>query len=250
MARQSNIFTSEGKVGQASFYKSKKKGYLVRQKGGVSAARMANDPAFENTRKNAAEFGRAGQANKLLRTTFTSLLVNSGGGNAIQPLTKLFMQVVQADTTGKFGERVVLDPNLTMLEGFEFNPDASLSTTMAAPYTATIDRAAGHLTVVIPPYLPQQTIKAPQSATHYRIVIGSAEIDFQNGATVSMNQQESAPLPLDSNATPALNLQAIATPGSALPLFLVLGIQFFIMVNNHLNPVRSSNALQLVKVSV
>jgi hypothetical protein len=250
MARQSNIFTSEGKVGQASFYKSKKKGYLVRQKGGVSAARMASDPAFENTRKNAAEFARAGQANKLLRTAFTSLLLNSGGGSSTARLTKLFMQVVQADTVRNFGERIVLSPNLTMLEGFDYNADAILSTTIGAPYTATIDRVAGHLTVVIPPFLPQSVIKAPQSATHYKIVIASAEIDFVSGATASINQQESAPLPLDTNATAALNLQAIATPGSALPLFLVLGIQFFIMVNNHLNPVKSSNALQLVKVSV
>jgi len=250
MARQSNIFTTEGRVGQASFYKSKKKGYLVRQKGGVSAARMASDPAFANTRKNAAEFARAGTANKLLRTAFSTLLINSADGSITQRLSKQFMKIVQADTVRNFGDRIVLDINLPMLAGVEYNAGAEFKTTMVAPYTAAINRVTGHLTVGIAPYSPHLAIKPPESATHYKIVIGSAEIDFQNGATVTMNQQESAVLPLDSNPTAALNLQAVATPNSALPLFLVLGIQFFIMVNNNLNPIRNSNALQLVKVSV
>jgi len=250
MARQSNIFTSEGKVGQASFYKTRKKGYLVRQKGGVSAARMASDPAFANTRKNAAEFGRAGVANKLLRNAFSPLLTNSRSGGATQRLSRQFMKVVQADTAGNFGDRIVQHHNVTTLEGFEFNADALLSTIMTAPFTALIDRATGHLTLTMASYLPQLTIRAPQSATHYKIVIGAAEIDFVNGAAVKMDQQYSAVLPLDTNPTTALNLQAAVTPASALPLFFVLGIQFFIMVNNHLNPVQSSSALQLVKLSV
>ncbi|KAH0536070.1 hypothetical protein FGG08_007019 [Glutinoglossum americanum] len=250
MARQSNIFTSEGKVGQASFYKSRKKGYLVRQKGGVSAARMASDPAFANTRRNAAEFGRAGNANKLLRTAFGPLLTNNRSGGAVQRLSRHFMEIVQADTTSNFGDRTVLHPNVAVLEGFEFNADALLSTIMTAPFTSIIDRVTGHLTVTMASYLPQLTIRAPQSATHYKIVIGAAEIDFVNGVTVKTDQQYSAVLPVDTNPTAALNLQATVTPASTLPLFFVLGIQFFIMVNNHLNPVQNSNALQLVKLSV
>jgi len=36
-------------------------------KGGVSADRIQNDPAFQRTRENGEEFGRAGAADKLIR---------------------------------------------------------------------------------------------------------------------------------------------------------------------------------------
>src|SRR5690242_14582018 len=125
MARQSNIFTSEGKVGQASFYKSKR-GYLLRQKGGVSAARIASDPRFANTRKNGFEFGRAGIANRVLREAFTTLLKNGSDPGVTRRLTQAFMLMVQADSVRPFGERILLTANLPYLEGFDFNADAPL----------------------------------------------------------------------------------------------------------------------------
>jgi len=252
MAKQSNIFTSEGRVGKASFYKHTKRGYLLRQKGGVSAARIATDPKFENTRKNGYEFGRAGVANRVLRESFANMLKNGSDGSLTQRLTRDFMTIVQNDPVRAFGERLVLDQNLPFLEGFDFNADAPFITNMSAQFTATIDRATGHCTLAIPSFLPQATITEPSSATHYKIVIGSAEIDFPNEALVSGNQQASAMLPIDNNPTAALNLQVNVTPNSTLPLFMVVGIQYFFLVNNMPNAVNKgkSNALKLVKVSV
>lgn len=66
MANQASFIKFEGKIGDLSFYKSRE-GYQVRTKGGVSASRIANDPNYARTRKNMAEFGRAGTASKLLQ---------------------------------------------------------------------------------------------------------------------------------------------------------------------------------------
>ena len=49
MARQKGIIKLEGTIGDVSFYKSKD-GYLAREKGGVDADRIKNDPAFQRTR--------------------------------------------------------------------------------------------------------------------------------------------------------------------------------------------------------
>ena len=57
MAQQSGIIPLKGTLGNITFYKSKE-GYLAREKGGVSAERIASDPAFQRTRENGAEFGR------------------------------------------------------------------------------------------------------------------------------------------------------------------------------------------------
>ena len=67
MARQRSIIKLDGTIGGITFYKSKD-GYLAREKGGVSADRIKNDPAFQRTRENGAEFGRAGKAGKFPKT--------------------------------------------------------------------------------------------------------------------------------------------------------------------------------------
>ena len=49
MARQKGIIKLKGKIGDISFYKTQD-GHLAREKGGVDASRIANDPAFIRTR--------------------------------------------------------------------------------------------------------------------------------------------------------------------------------------------------------
>lgn len=66
MAQQKSILKLRGTIGGISFYKSKD-GFLAREKGGVDASRIANDPGFARTRENGAEFGDSASAGKLLR---------------------------------------------------------------------------------------------------------------------------------------------------------------------------------------
>jgi len=69
MAQQDGPIQIKGTVGNLTFYKSQD-GFMVRGKGGIEASRIAKDPAFQRTRENGAEFGRAGKAGKILRTHF------------------------------------------------------------------------------------------------------------------------------------------------------------------------------------
>ena len=50
MARQKGIIKLKGKIGDISFYKTQD-GHLAREKGGVDASRIANDPAYPHKRK-------------------------------------------------------------------------------------------------------------------------------------------------------------------------------------------------------
>ena len=59
MAKQSGIIKLEGTFGDIAFYKSQD-GHLARAKGGISADRIKGDAAFQRTRENMDEFGRAG----------------------------------------------------------------------------------------------------------------------------------------------------------------------------------------------
>ena len=249
MAKQKGIFKVEGTLDDVTFYKSRD-GYLVREKGGVSAERIATDPAFIRTRENQAEFGRAGKAGKILRAAFRVLLQNASDSRMVSRLHQEMMKVVKADASSARGQRNVLDGELELLTGFECNVNGRLSQTLFAPYTATIDRAAGTLTLVLPSFVPINQIGAPMEATHYQILSGGGAIDFEAG-TFTVDTNTSANLPLDSAASAALTIPFTVAPNSTQPLFLALGIAFYQEVNGSFYSLKNGayNALAVVKVN-
>jgi hypothetical protein len=249
MARQKGIIKLDGTIGGITFYKSQD-GYLAREKGGVSADKIANDPNFQRTRENGEEFGRAGKAGKLLRNAIRAMLQNASDSRMVSRLTAEMVKVIQEDVTNARGLRNVIDGEAELLEGFEFNISGKLGTTIYAPFTATIDRVAGTLTANIPAFVPINMIAAPGGSTHFKIVSTGAEIDFEN-ETFVMDAQATAVLPWDATATAVINLVNAVTANSTHPLFLALGIEFYQEVNGQMYPLKNGayNALALVKVS-
>lgn len=221
----------------------------MRQNNPITANRIATDPAFQRTRENGAEFGRAGKAGKMMRTAFRSLLQNVSDSKMVSRLTKEMMKVIQADTTSERGLRNVIDGEAALLKGFEFNENGKLGATLYAPYTAAIDRVSGALSVAVPSFIPVNAIAAPAGATHYKVLSAGAAVDFENESFV-MEQTSTAELPIDSAATTALELVSQVTPASTQPLFVILGIAFYQQVNGTLYSLKNGayNALQIVAV--
>ena len=248
MARQTGVITLKGTIGSVSFYKSRD-GHMAREKGGVDGNRIKNDAAFQRTRENGAEFGRAGRASKILRDAVRVIMQNAKDRRVVSRMTTIMVKVIQMDQVNTRGLRNVIDGEATLLEGFEFNSNAPLGTTLYGPFVSTINRVAGTLDISIAPFIPANLIAAAGGATHFKIATAGAEIDFSNEVFVTDNQ-ESAILPWDNNATAALNLSNVVTANSVHPLFLLLGIQFFQDVNGVKYPLKNGafNALQIVKV--
>ena len=249
MARQKGIIKLDGTIGDITFYKSKD-GYLAREKGGIPADRIANDPNFQRTRENGAEFGRAGKAGKVLRNAIRGLLQNAKDGRVVSRLTTEMVKVIQEDATNPRGLRNVIDGESELLQGFDFNINAKLGTTLYAPFTATIDRVAGTLTANIPSFIPVNMIAAPGGTTHFKIVSAGVEIDFENETFVT-DVHETAELPWDSTATAVINDANAVTANSTHPLFLLIGVQFYQDVNGVKYPLKNGafNALSIVKVN-
>ena len=149
MAQQKSIIKLKGSMGGISFYKSKD-GYLAREKGGVDAARIANDPNFARTRENGAEFSNAASAGKLLRDTVRTLAMNASDSRVTARLTQVMAQIKNLDDEGVRGERSVAagiakEEGKLLLKGFNFNIDALLGTVLFQPYEA--DTASGIITI-------------------------------------------------------------------------------------------------------
>lgn len=249
MAKLKGPLKIQGTLGDITFAKTTD-GYIAKEKTSLDGKRIATDPAFQRTRENGAEFSRAGKAGKLLRNAVHGLLQNAKDNRVTSRLTRQMMKIVKADATNPRGLRNVLDGETEMLQGFEFNVNAKLGSTLYVPYTTAIDRVAGNLTVSIASFVPADKIIAPAGTTHFKIVSAGAEVDFEQENFIS-DSKDTGVLPWDSTATAVLNLTNVVTPNSTHPLFLVMGIQFYQQVAGINNPLKngSFNALSVVKVS-
>ena len=149
MAKQIGIIKLKGTIGDLSFYKTKD-GHLAREKGGVDAERIKNDPAFERTRENGAEFGSAAKSGKLVRDAFRTLMMRSSDGRVTARLTKLMSDIRALDTTSARGERnvavAIVDPAAKdLLKGFNFNNRAILGAVLYRPYS--VNTGAGEISI-------------------------------------------------------------------------------------------------------
>ena len=160
------------------------------------------------------------------------------------------MAVVKADATSTRGKRNVLDGEMTLLKGFDFNISGKLSTTLFAMYKSSIDRATGVAKVDFAEFSPIDDVAIPQGATHMKFISGAGVINFETGVFSSVKTesaeidlllgQVAAPISL-SNAIPA---------DSTDPVFLLLGIEFYQKVNGVNYPLKNGafNSLAIVEV--
>ena len=248
MGRQDSLIQLRGSVGNLSFYKTQD-GYLARKRTGVTGDRFKTDPKFQRIRENAAEFTRAGQATRLIRSAFRTALLNVADNRVTSRLVATMLKVIHTDPLSARGERHAANGEIGLLQDFDFNEGASLKTTFRAPYAAVIDRAAGTMVVDIPAFSPAEMIAIPAGVTHFRLKAGGAEIDFA-GDTHSVAISESEALPLVSAPQGPLQLAQAVTPASTNHLILTFGIEFLQLVNGIHYPLKSGsfNAMAIVKV--
>ncbi|RXP46211.1 hypothetical protein EC396_14470 [Lutibacter sp. HS1-25] len=249
MARQNGIIKLKGTIGDISFYKTGD-GHLAREKGGVDASRIANDPAFQRTRENGSEFGAAGKGGKVIRNAIRILLQNAKDKRVVSRLTTNLLKIVKTDATNERGLRTIEAGDMNLLKGFEFNINGKLGSTLFVAFDKDFNRASGEATVGIAPFSPKIRIAAPSGTTHYKMVMGAAEVDFTN-ETSTFESDETAVLPYESADTAVINLTASVTANSTLPVVQILGIEFYQEVNGQMYPLKngSYNALSVIDVT-
>lgn len=248
MAKQKGPIKIEGTIGDITFLKTQD-GFIAKEKTDIKGSRIASDPAFQRTRENNAEFGRAGKAGKLIRTVFNLLIKQGSDGRVTSRLTKEMLGIVKADTTQPRGLRYVQPLHTPLLEGFNFNINAPLTTTVAIPFSSTINRDEGTLLVNVGTFSPLKQITAPAGSTHCKLLSAAAAINF-NTESYQMAKSESPMIPVAASNMAAFELKNTVAPKSNDPLFLLLGIQFYQLVNGVDYPFNdlSCNALAIIKI--
>lgn len=201
MGEQNSLVKVRGTLGGLTYYKTKD-GDLVRQKGGVSKDRIANDPAFLRTRENGMEFGTAGKMSKTIRDCLRPILRNAADSRVTSRLTKAMFQLLKLDATSDRGKRhpsegIKTEAGKAVLQGFNFNIDSMLRSVLFKPLELDLEAKA----VSLKQLSTMNDILYAQGATHLRLTIGVASIDFVTGKsqfTYNMSDHiEIKPEPID-----------------------------------------------------
>lgn len=230
MARQKSILKLQGTIGGISFYKSKD-GYLAREKGGVDASRIANDPGFARTRENGAEFANAASAGKLLRDAVRVLGKSASDGRVTSRLTQIMAQIKNMDEANVRGERSAAEgmekaEAKLLLKGFNFNINAVLGSVLYKPFT--VDAETGEISIAA--LSPLDDISLPEGATHVVFKSGFASVNFATGESEII---VSEPVRLEVKAAAqALSIKPAEAPALEGIDFILLSIDFFQSVNN------------------
>ena len=230
MAQQKSILKLKGTIGGITFYKSKD-GYLAREKGGVDASRIANDPGFARTRENGAEFANAASAGKLLRDAVRVLGKNASDGRVTSRMTQVMAQIKNMDEANARGERsaaegLTKEEAKALLNRFYFNENTVLGAVLYNP--CTVDGATGE--IKIEAFNPQNDISVPSGATHIILKSGFASINFVTGES---EMTVSAPVRIERNAAEqAVSLKPATVPAVVGIHIYLLSIDFIQSVNN------------------
>jgi hypothetical protein len=208
------------------------------------------DTAFQRTRQHMAEFSSAGRAASTLRDAFKVITVNEFSGSGFRRLFKLMIQISKTDTLNERGLRNVIDGDVGLLRGFEFNGKSEFGAKFRGTLIPGISRATGELLISIPSLIPASMIVAPIGATHVKFISAGAEIDFKNDRYFTTSNM-SAEIVLNKTSTETITLNNILKSNSTQTLVLAVGLEFYKQVNNKMFKlfISSFNPISIVAVS-
>lgn len=227
MARQSSFIKLEGTIGDVTFYKGAN-GSFARQKGGVSKSRIMNDPKFQRTRENLAEFARAAAASQLLKNAFREIILRSKDLRTHNRLYALAMKVLKSDLVNHRGERAFEEGDMSLVKGFQFNANAMWNSTVFVQYS--VQNTASEIGVEFKTFVPGSKIARPLGATHARVFLITAALNMTD-AQFESQVVTSTDLELNYQPLSGLSLQIDKIAGAADLKAYALGIEFLQLVN-------------------
>ena len=208
-------------------------GLVFKKDGTVATAPGKRKVTAIRTVENNQEFGVAASASKTFRDSFRQVMANIADKLVTSRMTKVMRAVIATDAVNDRGQRGVIDAEIELVQGFEFNEKAIGSTIIFCGYTPVINRATGAHKIDVDALDAQQDFAAPVGTTHIKLVGSVSSIDFEAKESEN-NTTSSAAIPYRAGAVPAQSLALPLTPASSNPIALVFGAEFYQEVNGNL----------------
>lgn len=214
----------------ASGFRGTVAGINIDKNGNVRQAGQTRTGSSVRTAENRSEFGNAGRATKFLRAALPLTLLAGAGKLTTSRISKKMAECIKLDLTSVRGQRNVLDGELTLLEGFDFNMDAAMGSVFSGIIDGIFDRATGVGSVLIPAHIPANIVSAPIGTTHYQFVTEGALVDFESGASET-NSEVSAMNVYNGTLVEAQAIPLSLSPNDTRPAFVTVGIEFYQELN-------------------
>ncbi len=141
-----------GPVGNLSVYRLRSTGQLiVRTRGGASRHTIRTAPAFEQVRRNNAEFSGRSIASKWFLRALYPLPATGNLPGVAGLLNRMFKPIQELDTHRTWGQRHIrLSENRSLLEGFSLNHTHPVESVLRSNLTFTLERAGAAARVHLP----------------------------------------------------------------------------------------------------
>lgn len=246
MARVISDFPLSGTINGITFFRTKH-GNFARAKNRITKDDFLKRASYAKIRENSNVFGQTAKHGMLIRTAFKGQLRYAKQSDTNNRLTKVIYSIMQTAKRNDGKERDILNGDISLLEGFEFNTARRLSTVLYTRYNVRVDRAEGLVTLALNRFIPESSVKAPKPATDFRLSVGVAELDFATG-TVRRSDSMYEEFNLDDNRADNVDLQAAIYQNSPHVIVVTVGIEFFERFNQKTVVIKSA-ALAIVEVS-
>lgn len=175
MPRQAGSILITGSLDNVSFYHNKAHGYLARKKGGPGSERVKTDPAYERTRENNSEFGRASGYGRLLRKAFAPIIQPCQNHALNTNLSRRIREIILMDPVSERGKRDLTRDTLSHFRHFELEPASPSSGCFLFPVNT--EMAGGLLEVTFGVALNY----VPKQAAAWRLTSVKVTADFLAG---------------------------------------------------------------------
>lgn len=225
MARNTQGLAVTGSIGDVTYYKSKN-GKFARKKAVVNKSNFTTNPKMAKVRAHTVDFAHAIKAGSLIRIAFRNMLKDAKQSNTSNRLTGVLFRALKSDVTHPRGQRQISASDLSLLNKYEFNETVKVSNSIYSTINTTVDRVTGRVNVEIADIVPKRALNAPVNATHFRIAMGAAVLDFAgfNQTYIEAATQE---LPISSEQIDDIGLTGMLPANSTGIIMVVLGIEFF-----------------------
>ena len=269
MARQVGHLRYKGALGEVTHFKIKGlDGDFAGTKGGASAEQIKNSPSFARTRENNMEFGAAAKVGQSLRQGVNQLMSQMSDPQLTGRIVALMKEINREDKIGLRGERSFLISNQGVkLVNFQFNKNFSFKSAFKAPLVLSKTVGRDSSTLVIAAFDAKLGLKAPDGATHFRMINALSVLsDF----TYNANSKSYEPTDIELNElskvsySDYLDVKTVLDQGISLTCTLDLpdglelnpgvsvlnsiGIEFYIQSGEVYCPLNAGSALKVQKV--
>ena len=174
----------------------------------------------------------AASLGKEIRNSLAPLLENAKDITQSNRLMKILMKIVTS-TKAAGGDLSHMD--LSSLKGFKFNQKSCIESAFRWYIHREMDRDTGQVKITIPGFDPTLVFSCDRDMTHYQFMTACIEV-APGSQKFNQSIVMSSELLLDKKMNIPLTLVHSVTPGSELPVLLVVGIKFYSKHNEILYP--------------